>query len=70
MYEFTLDETREICYNQALLKLMKLPKLNLSLVKELGFYLNMLTEDQFIKLQSAVVYDTSQNESLKDNLFG
>ena len=55
-YSFTVAETQELCYNQALIRLRELKEVSthspkwFTLIKDLALFLNMLTDEQFNKL--------------------
>ena len=72
-YSFTVEETRELCYNQASIRLRELSSVPthspkwFHLVKDLSFFLNMLTDEQFNKL---VLDFKPKVEIADDSLFG
>ena len=55
-YSFTVEETRELCYNQASIRLRELSSVPtyspkwFTIIKDLALYLNLLTDEQFNKL--------------------
>lgn len=63
---FSVDDQQELCYNQALNLLKKLPPSNLVVLRQLGFFLNLLSEERFFNL---VKETTPKKESYKDDLF-
>lgn len=85
-YQFNLEETRELCYAQALSLLKQLPlsfssPLSLQTIKQLALFLNFLTDEQFVKLHLETQpkpplpnfrkpQPKESKEKIEDDLFG